>query len=176
MGGGKPRVLDDILDAGVNVWQPIETCPWGQRDVLLLRYPPGVCHVWPATNQPVTATHWAELPPPPGSTTPDALAVALDWAEEHDDYPVTLRQRIAALVPKLQIVSPWLTITEDGNEEARFELGPQRGMVAEIHVNNGSLSMWVEGRAAYRSWRGSRNAARHEADEALRRAGYLLMP
>lgn len=173
-------MIDDILDAGINVWQPIETCPWGERDVLI-RHQSGACDVWPAAHgrpratTAVTPNHWAELPPPPGSTSPAALAVALDWAEEHNDYPVTLRQRIAGLVPRLNLVSPWLVITEDGRSEARFVLGPALGILAEIR-QLGTVGQWRWSSALDQSQHyNSLAAARRGADERLRAAGYLLM-
>ena len=44
-------------------------------------------------------------------------AVALDLAQEHDKWPVELRQRIAELLPRLRIAGPWMVIHPPRSEE-----------------------------------------------------------
>lgn len=108
-----PTVADILAAASPRVgWQPVETAPWRDRDVLVRYGSQGGVGVWRAEwGPPVvhTVTHWSELPAEPGSPSEaDALAVALDRAEELDEYPIELRQRIAELLPRLRIAGPWL--------------------------------------------------------------------
>lgn len=122
-----PTVADILAAAPPRVgWQAVETAPWGLRDILV-RYGGGGHDVWHARHgRPVMAdiTHWSELPPfPDAPSEADALQVALDRAEEFDEYSIELRQRIAELLPRLRIASAWMPINEDATEVARVCVG-----------------------------------------------------
>lgn len=67
----------------------------------------------------------------------EILAVALDWSEEHDDYPVELRARIASLLPRLRI-GVWREIT-GGMEQLEVRCavsGRVIGSVRRLHDAN----------------------------------------
>lgn len=134
----------------------------------------------------------------------EALAVLLDHAEETSEYPLEVRQRIARLLPQLQLAGPWVnTIT------ARVP-GPQsqgrRALALSTSYSDEfcMVESWVVsvdlvpggGRADYwTAWSHtppvqstrlatvqlgtllpSREAAQAIADQWLTREGWLLLP
>ena len=174
----------DVLAAGRRPvgWQPVETAPWGQRDILV-RYGGGGHDVWRARHgRPVMAvvTHWSELPAPPGAPSePDAMAVALDLANERDEWPVELRQRIAELLPRLRIAGPWLTVPLEGLQ-SEYQRGAAGGGVALAMVTTtGEGTRWTPLIAdpehpGLLPRTATSELAREAADARLRELGWVL--
>lgn len=70
-------------------------------------------------------------------TKAEALAVALDHAEETGEYPAELRQRVAALLPQLGLVPPW-KLSPWGENTWR------RGHHAEVYRHSGAWTARVD--------------------------------
>lgn len=169
---------DIIGSARRRGWQPAETAPWGERDILV-RYPSGGADVWQRVyGRPVHAqvTHWAELPGAPGEA--DTLQVALDWAEERDDYPVELRQRIADLLPRLRIATPWVD-DEDVPEVFRRVLGGGNGELAVVTPFERGYVALIEPLAGGEPYASDPYSTPEEAqadgDRELRRRGWVTL-
>jgi hypothetical protein len=112
------------------------------------------------------------------ATTTEALAVALDHAEETTLYPQQLRQRIANLLPALQIAGPWVR----DEEQLLLQIFPALGQDAiatvwaspEDWANDDDLGTWVLRLAHGEVPCASRVRAQELVVGALEEAGWVL--
>lgn len=175
----------DVLSVGRRPvgWQPVETAPWGRRDILV-RYGGGH-DVWHARHgRPVMAdvTHWSELPADPGAPSePDAMAVALDLAQERDEWPIELRRRIAELLPRLRIAGPWLVTHPPRLGEGLHPEYKRAATVGDVALvtTTGEGTRWTPvigdpGHPGLLSRTATSELAREAADARLRELGWVL--
>ena len=108
-------------------------------------------------------------------TTAEALAVALDHAEETGEYSPELLQRIADLLPTLRITTAWVVTETRWLGQPQYDLHSTHGRhLAEVVDSPSDCIARCAPTSWTPAWFSERDEAQKHCEDLLRKDGWTI--